>query len=126
MGIKDLFKTKDYLHQIDCLQQEKAELEAMLTPEIKNAIQLEDQIKKSQELLSSIENTIQDKRNSLAKLECELLSKKQEIIVNDEIIELEEFSLYKPRYSFLNSDEYKDRLENIREQQKNMVNCKNC
>lgn len=42
----------------------------------------------------------------------------QQILVAEDIIELESFSLYHPKYQFTNSAEFKARLDEIREEQK--------
>ena len=45
----------------------------------------------------------------------------QKLIVADETIELESFSLYQPRYEFASSEGYKDQLTQIRNKQKEMI-----
>jgi hypothetical protein len=47
--------------------------------------------------------------------------RKKEIIVLDEEILLESFALYKPKFKFLTSEEYKARLEACREKQKQLI-----
>ena len=47
--------------------------------------------------------------------------RKKEIIVLDEEILLESFALYKPKFKFLTSEEYKTRLEACREKQKQLI-----
>ena len=121
MGLTDLFKGKEYRAQIETLENEKAALEAMLTPEMKDAMRLREAIEAMKNDQSSIEQEIISRKNELEDLNKEIENKKNEIIVNDEIIELEEFSFYKPRYSFTNSEEYKQQLTEIRAQQKDMV-----
>jgi hypothetical protein len=64
---------------------------------------------------------VQEETDRLISLKQEIDSKKKEIIVYDEIIELESFALYLPKFKFLTSDEYKDKLESLRENQKMLV-----
>jgi hypothetical protein len=47
--------------------------------------------------------------------------RKEEIIVLDEEILLESFALYKPKFKFLTSEEYKTRLEACRQKQKKLI-----
>lgn len=54
-------------------------------------------------------------------LDLELADKKKQIIVIDEEILLESFALYKPKFTFTKSEEYKNRLEQIRENQKQLI-----
>lgn len=42
----------------------------------------------------------------------------QQILVAEDTVELETFSLYHPKYQFTNSAEYKERLDELREEQK--------
>lgn len=46
---------------------------------------------------------------------------KSEILVAEDTIELESFALYKPRFKFANAEEYKNKLLDIRDQQKLML-----
>lgn len=54
-------------------------------------------------------------------LEKELHEKKNQLIVLDDDIMFESFSLYKPHFSFSNSAEYKNKLDQIRNTQKQMI-----
>lgn len=72
------------------------------------------QIKKLDEQRIQMENIISDNRNQLNDLKSKL------VIVNEEL-DMESFSLYKPRYDFANSSQYKNKLEDIRNQQKQMI-----
>jgi hypothetical protein len=57
----------------------------------------------------------------LKELEKQVDLRKQEIIVLDEDILLESFALYKPKFKFLTSEEYKTRLDACREKQKKLI-----
>jgi len=57
----------------------------------------------------------------LAELARQIDSKNKEIIVLDEAILLESFALYKPKFKFLTSEEYKTRLDVCREKQKQLI-----
>jgi hypothetical protein len=48
-------------------------------------------------------------------------SKKKEIVVLDEELLLQSFGLYTPRYALQNSEEYKAKLERVRDEQEQMV-----
>lgn len=60
-------------------------------------------------------------KSELDKLYQEIQSKKEEIIELDERILLQEFGMYSPIYDFANSEMYKDRLDAVRTEQKNMI-----
>lgn len=86
-----------------------------------------------------VQNKIQELKNNLSVItnqyneECKLLerekirtkheidSRNAQIVELDEKILLQEFGLYKPTYDFANSEQYKYRLEDIRNLQKQMI-----
>jgi hypothetical protein len=59
--------------------------------------------------------------DEINKLEFELSEKKKLIISVDDELMLESFALYMPHFSFQKSEEYKQRLDVIREEQKRMI-----
>lgn len=87
----------------------------------------------SQEQLESVDwaKKIEQQKSQLADIQSEIsraneeLQKiKAQIIETDDAVLLQSFGLYTPRYSFMNSDEYKDRLLKIRESQKTAIKSK--
>ncbi|MBK7894995.1 MAG: DUF4041 domain-containing protein [Anaerolineaceae bacterium] len=54
-------------------------------------------------------------------LDDKIAEKSKELLVIDEDMLLESFALYKPKFSFQSSDEYKKRLDAIREKQKALI-----
>ncbi len=60
-------------------------------------------------------------KSEIDKLSEEIQSKKGEIVELDETILLQEFGMYSPIYDFANSEMYKDRLDAVRTEQKNMI-----
>lgn len=62
--------------------------------------------------------SLKDEINSLSE---EIIQKKSQIVELNETILLQEFGMYSPIYDFANSELYKDRLDFIRTEQKNMI-----
>lgn len=60
-------------------------------------------------------------KDDISNLSREVEIKKKEIVELDENILLQEFGIYAPIYDFATSDMYRDRLDTIRTEQKNMV-----
>jgi hypothetical protein len=80
------------------------------------------------EAISSYEERADTLRVELSKLERlrdqtaqSLREKKSELIVLDDKLLFESFSLYQPKFSFTNSAEYKERLDQVRDKQKQMI-----
>lgn len=127
-GILGLFSGKEIKEE---LRQKTEELEKMrveyeqmsqlLTPEMKDVMRLEKmcadlnlQLKDATAQLSDLSRTISQNKSEIAQ-------QNEEIMVNSETIELETFALYRPTYSFANSDQYKEKLSEVRSRQKEMV-----
>lgn len=114
----DLENTKK---QTEAIFQENSQLKLLLQPEHHEILDLRNVIVK----LNSDKKLISDEINSLkhfiGAIQSEIEIKKSQIIMLDEQILLESFSLYEPKYSFKNSDLYKQKLDAIRDQQKQMI-----
>jgi hypothetical protein len=140
MGILDVFNATE-------IKKENAELKENLqkitveNTELKTLMQRtgalgEIEIRKRVELLQAEELDFRDKiektksglieeatrkTNELQKLDFQIVDKKNQIISIDDDLMLESFALYKPHFYFQTSDEYQQRLDRIREEQKNMI-----
>ena len=58
---------------------------------------------------------------SIEGLQKSIAERKRELMVADEAVLMESFALYKPTYSFTTADAYKEKLDKIRTQQKDMI-----
>ena len=76
---------------------------------------------KHEEEKSNIEKEICQLKEEVKKLSKEIEEKKKDVVELDETILLQEFGMYSPIYDFANSEQYKDRLDAIRTEQKNMI-----
>ena len=105
-------------------KKEKSELEqlkAQMSPEqiriadyTKQLQDLSFQINEAQKTLNNIIYDCNQERNTLEQL-------KRQVIETDETILLQEFGFYTPHYSYNLSDEYKNKLKEIRDRQKQMI-----
>lgn len=77
----------------------------------------ESAIKQVTAELSALNSEVSQKRAELKTISKELIETREEVM-------LQSFGLYQPRYSFMNSDEYKSRLLEIRAKQKDMIKAK--
>ncbi|QIB68581.1 DUF4041 domain-containing protein [Aminipila butyrica] len=135
MGLFDFLKVQEFKSIISTLENEKSkltlekeQLEGLLTPEMRDIqnIQLRiNRLKAEQESVESILTSKQQEEKKLCQklsdLEFQLKRKEKEIIAADDLIELENFALYKPKYKFVHSDEYKEKLDINRNKQKSMI-----
>lgn len=121
MAITDIFKTKDFKQRINELEAENKHMQDMMTPEMNNAISLKKKIEELSGTVKNLENEIQNAEKELSSKNIELQKLKDKVIVQQEVIELEEFSLYEPRFRFSTSEQYKEKLDSIRNEQKSMI-----
>lgn len=109
-----MLKVNDAGLCLSCVTKAYQELEAKVTPDL---LKLQD----VSAALAEMEKKLSEAKKSALEAQRELKSIKNQIIAASEIEELESFSLYEPRFSFVSSDEYKARLDEIREKQKAMI-----
>lgn len=128
------------------LQQEIDRLNQLLLPEQRNitilnqtiaqlnnnidfltdtATKLDGRIKNQHQEIAKIDQQIQEKVNernrTIALLDATIADKKREIAVFDVDIYCAEYGLYKPSFEFANSDLYKEKLTELRNQQKQLI-----
>lgn len=117
MGLLDLFKASENKR----LKEENERLRMTLSPEQR---ELESILKRTTELRNE-ENTLEQKikkaTNKLDELHQSYSQKKAELIVLDNELLMQSFGLYEPLYDFATSDEYKNKLKEIRDLQKEMI-----
>lgn len=103
------------------LQWEMDVLKAQITPEMNDAIQLESLIFSRKQSLSILDDTVADTKKQIAHLQSQIDALQQQLVVVQENVEMESFSLYHPKFAFTTSEEYKERLVAVRDQQKDMI-----
>lgn len=117
MALGDIFKAKEN----NQLKARVAELESMLTPEMKDSLKLRELIATQQSTLSELEKRTAKDQADLASLQQQIVDAKKDLIETNEEVLMQSFGIYKPHYSFANSTEYKDELAKIRSKQKECV-----
>ena len=127
MGFSDIFKGKQYKSELEALQQKYDELQTLLTPEMRNALalqekirELEQSIQSEQKEIESLGKAIADKQNHISLLDNTISNKKSEIVSLDDEILVQEFGLYEPYFDFANALDYKEELAKIRSKQKEL------
>lgn len=76
---------------------------------------------KIQKIKADLKNEETKKAGELQGLNLQIKEKKDQIISLEEDLMLESFALYTPHFALQSSDEYKQRLDQIRDQQKMMI-----
>ena len=73
------------------------------------------------EALRSVRDEAEELKKEIAARRRELAALKLEVVELDEKVLLQSFALYEPTYDFASAEEYKEELESVREQQKEMI-----
>ena len=100
--------------EIERLEEENRKLKEAITQEIKRIIE-------SNELMVNLEEEIQRRNLHLLSLEQEIKQKEAEVFFLDDAISFQSFGLYEPQYDFVKAEEYKNKLVEIRNQQKECI-----
>lgn len=107
------------------LEAEIQRLKMMLTPEQQNVDYLRSQIVSLNSTAVAIENNINSANariaqlnNTLWGLDAAIAERQRQLSLFDTEIFVQEYGLYKPSFEFANSDLYKERLKELREEQK--------
>ncbi len=114
MGLSDIFNASK-------IKEENERLKQLMTPEMQEAINLQKHISDLQKQADSLQKNIESKGHELQKVYNRIEECKSKLVVMDEDILFQEFALYTPKYDFCNSDEYKQRLSSIRDEQKRLI-----
>lgn len=79
---------------------------------------LQEKRRAEENRLASVQAQVATARNDLESAQSKLQAVEAQILGADDVVLLESFALYEPKYQLTNSIEYKSRLEEIREGQK--------
>lgn len=102
-------------------KEELARLRAQMTPEQLQLADLSEQITEAQKQLQAVQAQISAENNHLAEISSQIDAAKAQLIETDEAALLQSFGLYTPHYAYTTSDEYKEKLAEVRNAQKQMV-----
>lgn len=128
MGITDLLKAREYKERAENLSKAVAQMNEMLTPEMRNAVTLKQEIerlegekRKRQAELDGISNEVDLRNRLVGKLDASIEAKKSQIATFDDAILVQDFGLYEPRFDFANSTQFRDELKCCRAQQRDAI-----
>lgn len=128
MALSDIFnagkiktENEELKKEVEELKNKNEELNNLLTPDILDYAQLKEKVTQANLTLNYLKREIDSKTSEINSKEQEIEKLKENIITFSDEILVQEYGLYEPRYNFLTSDEYKERLKVIRAQQKQMI-----
>lgn len=101
-------------YELENEKEKYAKLEASITPDMRNVFTLNEKLKALNATAEDWQHRIDDRKHQLDQLN-------SQILVAEDTIEMESFSLYRPTYDFATSAEYKEKLDEVRQKQKDML-----
>ncbi|MDT2812255.1 DUF4041 domain-containing protein [Vagococcus lutrae] len=129
MSFFDFFKVNEYKKEIEVLREDLLKIKnKQLSMEQMTVLELNEEILKQQKRLQSLENEIEKKTSEYKDIEKTFMKKQEEIntlktkflVLEDDLL-MESYGLYVPKYDFATSMGYKEKLKNIRTNQKQMI-----
>lgn len=122
MGFFDFIKRKE-LNEIVELKSRVAQLvsDNEGLSRFREVSDLEKHIQNEQKTLDIIRQSCKDAQNELSEVNREIQTKRAEIVELDNTILLQEYGIYSPVYDFANSEQYAEKLREIRDKQKQMI-----
>ena len=110
--------------EIARLNAEMQNLREAMPSESRTLDDINREIKASREELARVQEKLESRNSELKDALEELQQAKDQLIETNEEVLMQSFGLYTPRYSFMNADEYKAHLLEIRAKQKDMIKAK--
>lgn len=115
MNIFDIFKAS-------AIKRENEQLHALINEMgARDAVAVKKKIAEYEQALKKIISEKDAQNATLTGLNQQIQNKKNELIEIDDAILYESFALYKPRFKFLTSEEYKNKLDLCRSKQKQLI-----
>lgn len=129
MSLRDYLNGPTYRRQAEeldrqlvALQDRYAQLQSLAKRHgAMEALELQQSIDQQNAKLAEVNRTVQSKERELAALTEQLSQLRGQVLVVEEILLLESFALYEPKFKLNASHEYKTRLDGVRERQKAMI-----
>lgn len=106
---------------LSCVSAEHDKLHALLTPELQQVLDAKTELDSLMEKQKATEAAICAAKQELESCRREICKMSAELIEVTEATELESFALYRPKYDFVRSEQYKDRMDVIRGEQKVLI-----
>lgn len=132
MSIFDFFKAKEYKTELEKIKNEYNKLKStQLSVEKMDALELQKFVDEKNKEINELNKVVTDLHKNIDDIKCEIRDKntelnelKNQLIDVSEVVELESFGIYTPKYNLTSSDQYKTKLEVIRNKQKSMIQSK--
>lgn len=107
--------------EIDQLKERNAQLESMMTPEMRDLDTAKTALKGIESHMAESSERLKETLRKVTELSAEKETLEKQVVDLDNIVFAQDFGLYKPRYKFANSTQYRDELKKVRDKQRAML-----
>ncbi|MGN0627771.1 MAG: DUF4041 domain-containing protein [Oscillospiraceae bacterium] len=121
MSISNMFHADKLAQENAELKKELSSLQELLVPEMRDAVQLKKHIEDLSSRKEQLTEQTKIQQNYIERLQATIQEKQKTIVDLDEQMLFESFSLYVPKFEFAFSEQYKSRLSDIRNKQKELI-----
>ena len=122
MSLQDFLNGPKLKEECDRLSLENAKLQKQLNElGAFDLFAIRQKIVEANEKLEEVNLSYNKKKQESAMIQNEINEKQNQVLVVDETLLLESFALYLPKFAFATSDEYKIKLDKLRDNQKIMI-----
>lgn len=121
-GPKHLKRAQELEKNLTELQQRYAQVQALADKfRAMEAVQIQDLIDKENAKLNGIREAVLEAKRESAEVSAKTSELRGQVLVLEETLLLESFALYEPKFKLNSSQEYKSRLDSVREDQKALI-----
>ncbi len=103
------------------LSEMQSQVDELSTPEYRDITIVRNQLKILNEQKVELENMISRKSKEIDDIDTDIKSKRAELITINGNLHMQSFGLYEPDFEFLKIDEYKAKLSDVRDRQKTLI-----
>lgn len=116
-----MLRASDYKETAEMLQTEVDRLRSMLSPAQIEADEVKQRLAGLNRAKAAASEEIKSLNAEIARLSAEAAQKRSQMVTFDDVLLVQQFGLYEPRFSFADSTAYKDRLKSCRDRQKEEI-----
>jgi len=122
MALSDYFNGPKFRAENERLGIENEKLQSLLKEMgALDLIQIREKIEIEKSNKNNLLQECEAKKSESIKIQQEIEERRKQILVVEETLLLESFALYLPKFNFISSEEYKNKLDDIREKEKTMI-----
>lgn len=120
-GISDLLNAGDNRRRVEELEGLVEDLKAQMTPEMLDAANAAQRVRELRKEADELGNRISSLNSAVASLRKMQREKEKQLVTFDDEILVQDFGLYRPRFDFAESSQFKDRLSDCRARQREAI-----